>query len=132
MTNQMSKMATGTDVAVRNRKGHSEWCQHPDQPFLTHFQRWLVGEIHEFHGCRHQCPPVGILGDKACQTQPRGASSRSRGPAYTAGSASATFQHPGPFSQQHFCAFKTHSGLGEVHCSESAVHWAEGFYVTYQ
>lgn len=99
----------GTRCCCMKQKGPKG--QHSDQPFLTHFQRsdfqrWLVGEIHEFHGCRHQCLPVDILGDEACQTQLRGAPSRSRGPAHAAGSGSATFQHPGPFSQQHFCAFK--------------------------
>lgn len=136
MTNRMSKMSTR--CCCTKQKGQKS--KHSNQPSLIHFQRsdflrCLAGEIHEFHGGSHQCPPVGILGDEACQTQLRGASNRSRGPAHTAGSGlAAKFQYPVPFSRQHFCAFRweMHSELEEVHCSGSAVHRAEGFYVSYQ
>lgn len=46
----------------------------------------------------------GILGDGACQTPFRGASSRSWGPAHAAGSGlAAKFQYPVPFLAAFLC-----------------------------
>lgn len=134
----MSKM--GTRCYCVKQKGHKS--QHSNQPFLTHFQRsdlqrCLVGEIHEFHGWNISAHPWVSWETKPVRhsAQLRGASNRSEGPAHAAGwGLAAKFQYPVPFSWWHFCAFRweMHSELEEVRCSESAVHRAKGFYVTYR